>query len=95
MAGQAKAGQLTVRRVGGPLPTLRPSKTWQLDDLDDATCAALRAFGATAGRQRAAAHAGAMSYVFELTGPDAVTVSVAFTQIPESLHPLLPGPGPR
>ena len=95
MAGQAKAGQLTVRRVGGPLPTLRPSKTWQLDDLDSATQAALRAFLAGAGRQRAAAHAGAMSYVFELSGPDAGTVSVAFAQIPDVLHPLLPGPGPR
>ena len=89
------AGQLTVRRVGGPLPTLRPSKTWQLDDLDDATRAALRAFVATAGRQRAAAHANAMSYVFELGGSEGGTVSVAFAQIPEALHPLLPGPGPR
>ena len=87
-------GQLTVRRVGGPLPTLRPSKTWAMDDLDDATRAALQALVASAGRQRAAAHAGAMSYVFELTGPRARTVSVAFAQIPDALHPLLPGPGP-
>ena len=87
-------GQLTVRRVGGPLPTLRPSKTWPVDDLDDATRAALHAFVASAGRQRAAAHAGAMSYVFELTGPGAGSVSVAFAQIPDALHPLLPGPGP-
>lgn len=93
------AGHLTVRRVGGPLPTLRPSKTWPLDDLDAATQAVLFAFVASAGRQRAAAHPGAMSYVFELTGPgagsDAGVVSVAFAQIPEALHPLLPGPGPR
>ena len=88
------AGQVTVRRVGGPLPTLRPSKTCQLDDLDGALQAALHDFVANAGRQRAAAHAGAMSYVFELTGPRARTVSVAFAQIPDALHPLLPGPGP-
>jgi hypothetical protein len=87
--------QLTVRRVGGPLPTLRPSRSWNLDDLDEATRSALRTFVARAGRQRAAPHAGAMSYVFELAGDEACTVSVAFAQIPEALHALLPGPGPR
>jgi hypothetical protein len=88
--------QLTVRRVGGMLPTLRPSKTWDLGDLDDASRQAVLDFMATAGRQRGAAHADAMSYVFELSAAaGGGTVSVPFSAIPKALHGLLPGPGPR
>lgn len=88
--------QLTIRRVGGPLPTLRPSKTWALADLDEPTCQAVLAFVASAGRQRGAAHAEAQSWVFELSAAaGGGTVSVPFAAIPASLHALLPGPGPR
>lgn len=86
------ARQLTVRRVGGMLPTMRPSKTWALDELEPHVRHAAQAFMAAAGRARGAPHAEAMSYVFELDGR---TVSVPFADIPAELHALLPGPGPR
>lgn len=88
--------KLTVRRVGGLLPTLRPSRTHALDDLDAATQAAVKDFVAAHTRQGRAAHADATSYVFELAGPKGTqTVSVGFDAIPRALLDLLPGPGPK
>ena len=87
---------LTVRRVGGLLPTLRPSRTHDMGALDAATQALVKDFVDSSTRQRRAAHADATSYVFELAGPRGTqTVSVGFDAIPKALLDLLPGPGPK
>lgn len=89
-------GKLTVRRVGGMLPTMRPSKTHDLSSLDAATQAALTQFMATTGRVEAAPHAGAMNYVFELDSEaGGGKVSAGFAGVPVVLRGLLPGPMDR
>ena len=89
-------GKLTVRRVGGMLPTMRPSKTHDLSSLDAATQAALSQFMDTTGRVEAAPHAEAMNYVFELdSDAGGGKVSAGFVGVPAALRGLLPGPMDR
>ncbi len=89
-------GKLTVRRVGGMLPTMRPSKTHELSSMDGDTQAALAKFMAGAGRLEKAPHAEAMSYVFEIDGDaGGGKVSAGFGAVPAVLRALLPGPMDR
>jgi hypothetical protein len=86
--------RVTIQRVGGMLPTLRPSVAHELDTLDEPTRQALQHFIMTHGRARSAAHPEAMNYVFHLEDAGAAprTVSAPFSAIPESLRGLLPDP---
>lgn len=86
------AVQLTVTRVGGPLPTLRPRSVHALDALDAATREAALAFVCSGARVRSAAHPEAMNYLFELAGGDDAPRrrSCPYTEVPETLRGLLP-----
>jgi hypothetical protein len=85
--------RLTVRRVGGMLPSLRLHATHDLDTLDEATRQAVLAFVKTAPRASRAAHVEAMSYVFELgSGKTMQVTSAVFAAVPEPLRALLPTP---
>lgn len=86
------APQLKITRVGGMLPTLRPSKTWALVELDEDTRAAVAEFVRTAPAAGRASHPDAMSYVFELSGDKPATVAVPYDAVPKLVRPLLPGP---
>ncbi len=88
--------RLVIRRVGGMLPTLRPSSSHDVEALDQATREALDAFMALhRASAQTASHAEAMVYIFEVHAPKSVmTCSAAYTAIPEALKGLLPGPGP-
>lgn len=85
------AQQLTLRRVGGMLPTLRPSKTWVLDMLYPGACQVTLALVARAGCAPVDAFADAPSDQFEFDGR---TVSVPFADMPAELHASLPCAGP-
>lgn len=88
-----RRARLTVQRVGGLLPTLRPSRTWELAELDEETRAAVLAFMRAAPPVKSARHPDAMSYVFELDAEGRrLTTTAAYAAIPEALRPLLPGP---
>lgn len=85
--------KLTIQRVGGMLPTLRPTCSHNLSDLDAATRAQLLAFMRDTPPASAAPYPDAMPYVFELAAAGKVqTVSAAYDDVPPSLRLLLPGP---
>jgi hypothetical protein len=93
---KSKPLEITVRRLGGMLPTMRPSKTQSLDALDSVTLEELRAFVAANTISTSAAHPEAMSYQFELKFEDRTEKACAsFNEIPACLHPFLPGPRDR
>jgi hypothetical protein len=74
------------------LPTLRPTVTHDVDQLDAQLRQALLAFIGQGDRVRSAVHPEAMNYVFELeeAGAAARKLSCAFSAIPATLHVLLP-----
>lgn len=92
--------KLTIQRLGGMLPALRPSVSHAFEALDEAQQQALAQWLPQAGRARRAAHAEAMNYVFTLhddDGPGApeapLKVSAPFAEVPEALRGLLPAAG--
>lgn len=84
--------RLTIRRVGGQLPTFQPQTVMTDGDLDASTVEIAKAFvqSPPAG---SAPQPDAFRYVFELEdGGGCVTVSASFAEVPEALRPLLPTP---
>ena len=89
------AMRLTIRRVGGQLPTFQPTKVVTDGDLDAATVEAARSFvrSPPAG---AAPQPDSFRYVFELEDDGGnATASASFAEVPEALRPLLPTPAAR
>ncbi len=83
--------RLTIRRVGGQLPTLQPTCVVEEKDLDAETCQVARTFVRGTPRKRAATHADAFLYVFELEEDGrTATTSASLDEIPEALRPMLP-----
>lgn len=97
--------KLTIQRLGGMLPALRPTVSHPLDSLDETQRQALSEWMSVAGRVRGAAHAEAMHYVFTLHDDSTEAavpghkVSAALADVPQALRGLLPAasghrPGP-
>lgn len=85
--------RLTIRRVGGQLPTLQPTTVTTDATLDAATCEVARSFvrSPPAGGPP---QPDSFRYIFELEEDGALaTASASFAEIPEALRPLLPAPG--
>jgi hypothetical protein len=93
---KSKPIMLTVRRLGGMLPTLRPSKTQSLEGHDHAVLDELRSFINSKTGTSASSHPEAISYQFELRcGDQLEKVNAGFGEIPKRLHPFLPSPTDR
>jgi hypothetical protein len=87
--------RLTIRRVGGQLPTFQPTKVVSDSELDSATCEIARQFVRSAPPRRSP-QPDAFVYVFQLEEHgETATVSAAFAEIPEPLKALLPSPASR
>jgi hypothetical protein len=83
--------RLTIRRVGGQLSTLRPTRVLHDVDLTPQACAVVREFVCSKERKRSAQHPDAFTYVFELEEAGAITTTSAdFDEVPETLRPMLP-----
>lgn len=83
--------RLTIRRVGGQLPTFRPAKVMTDADLDAATCEAARLFVRSPPAGAPAPQPDSFRYIFELEEDGGIaTASASFAEIPEALRPLLP-----
>ena len=88
--------QLKIMRMGGMLPTLRPTVVHSGDALDAATRQAVLAFmgpaGVASAPARPAPHPEAMGYLLELLQDGQVTQQrrCPFAAVPEGLRPLLP-----
>ena len=88
--------RLTIRRVGGQLPTFQPTKVMTDGDLDAATAEIARSFVRSPQAAAAAPQPDAFSYVFELEDDgEHATTSASFADVPEALRPLLPTPASR
>jgi hypothetical protein len=87
--------RLTIRRVGGQLPTLQPTKVVDEKEIDPATCEIARDFVRSAPPGRSGPP-DTFRYVFELEEHgQTTTASAAFAEIPEALRLLLPSPAAR
>lgn len=84
---------LTVQRLGGMLPTLRPQRRVDASALDHPVRQALHDLFSQGCQQRAAAHPEAFSYVFsaQVDGQPR-SISLAWAQVPDALKHLLPDP---
>lgn len=88
--------RLTIRRVGGQLPTFQPTKVMTDGDLDAATAEIARSFMRSPPAGGTAPQPDAFRYVFELEDDGGLTTaSASFAEIPEALRPLLPTPGSK
>jgi hypothetical protein len=84
-------GQLSIQRVGGMLPTLRPRRVHDLNGLTPQGLDGVRQAFAHTPQPPQAPHPEAMCYVLELSTPQGVqTVTLGFSDLPTGLHPLLP-----
>lgn len=87
--------RLTIRRVGGHLPTLRPTRVTEVDELDPALKTVLLQFMRQGPRVTKAPHPEAFVYSFELEGAgQGERTSASFEEIPEELRVLLPAAKP-
>jgi hypothetical protein len=85
--------RLTIKRVGGQLPTLQPKCVVDGKDLDAEACKVARAFVRDTPRRQSAPHADAFVYIFELEEDGkTLTTSASFHDVPEVLRPMLPSP---
>jgi hypothetical protein len=83
--------RLTVRRVGGHLPALRPSRTIEDQEISPGLRESLVRFLREAGSVERAPHPEAFTYVFDLDiDGERLTASAPFDQVPEELKALLP-----
>jgi hypothetical protein len=89
--------RLTIRRVGGQLPTFQPTKVMTDGDLDAATAEIARSFVRSPPAADAATpQPDSFRYVFELEDDGGLTTASAnFAEIPEALRPLLPTPASK
>jgi hypothetical protein len=83
--------RLTIRRVGGQLPTFQPTKVMTDGDHDAATAEVAKSFVCSPPAGGAAPQPDSFRYVFELEDDGGLTTaSASFAEIPEALRPLLP-----
>lgn len=83
--------RLTIRRVGGQLPTFQPTKVMTDGDLDAATAEAAKSFVRSLPAGGAGSQPDSFRYVFELEDDGGLaTASASFADVPEALRPLLP-----
>ena len=88
--------RLTIRRVGGQLPTFQPMKVMTDGDLDAATAEIARSFVRSPPVGGSAPQPDSFRYVFELEDDGGLaTASASFAEIPEALRPLLPTPASK
>jgi hypothetical protein len=86
--------RLTIRRVGGQLPTLQPTTVTTDATLDAATCEVARSFVRSPPAGGSTPQPDAFRYIFELEEDGGLaTASASFAEVPEALRPLLPAPG--
>jgi hypothetical protein len=85
--------RLTIRRVGGQLPTFQPTKIMTDGDLDATTAEIARSFVRSPPAGNSAPQPDSFRYVFELEDDGGrATASASFAEIPEALRPHLPTP---
>jgi len=83
--------RLTVRRVGGQLPALRPSRTIEDQQIPPDLRESLLRFLREARPLAHASHPEAFTYVFDLDlDGERLAASAPFDQVPEELRALLP-----
>lgn len=88
--------RLTIRRVGGQLPTFQPTKVMTDDDLDAATTEIARSFVRSPPAGGTVPQPDAFRYVFELEDDGGLaTASASFAEVPEALRRLLPTPASK
>jgi hypothetical protein len=88
--------RLTIRRVGGQLPTFQPTKVMTDGDLDATTAEIARSFVRSPPAAASAPQPDTFRYVFELEDDgEHATASASFAEIPEALRPLLPAPASK
>ena len=88
--------RLTIRRVGGQLPTFQPSRVMTEGDFDAATVEIARSFVRSPPAVGSAPQPDAFRYVFELEDEgEHATASASFADVPEALRPFLPTPASR
>jgi hypothetical protein len=85
------AVRLTIRRVGGQLPTFQPTKVMTDGDLDAATVEIAKSFVRSPPAGDSAPPPDSFRYVFELEDDGGLaTASASFAEVPEALRALLP-----
>ena len=88
--------RLTIRRVGGQLPTFRPTTVMTEADLDAATVEIAKSFVRSPPAAGSAPQPDSFRYVFELEEDGGLdTTSACFADVPEALRPLLPSPASK
>lgn len=88
--------RLTIRRVGGQLPTFQPTKVMSDGDLDATTAEIAKSFVRSPPPAESAPQPDSFRYVFELEDDGGLaTASASFAEIPEALRPLLPTPASK
>ena len=88
--------RLTIRRIGGQLPTFQPTKVMTDVDLDAATAEVAKSFVRSPPAGGATPQPDSFRYVFELEDDGGLTTaSATFAEIPEALRPLLPTPASK
>ena len=88
--------RLTIRRVGGQLPTFQPARVMSDGDLDAATAEIARSFVRPPPAGGSAPQPDSFRYVFELEDDGGrATASASFAEVPEELRPLLPTPAAK
>lgn len=88
--------RLTIRRVGGQLPSFQPTKVTTDGDLDAATAEVVRSFVRSPPAGGFAPQPDSFRYIFELEDDSGLaTASASFAEIPEALRPLLPTPASK
>jgi len=88
--------RLTIRRVGGQLPTFQPTNVMSDGDLDAATAEIAKSFVRSPPAADSAPQPDAFRYVFELEDEgERTTASASFSDVPEALRPFLPTPASR
>jgi Emfourin len=88
--------RLTIRRVGGQLPTFQPARVMTDGDLDAATAEIARSFVRAPPAGGSAPQPDSFRYIFELEDDGGLaTASASFAEVPEELRALLPTPTAR
>ena len=88
--------RLTIRRVGGQLPTFQPTKIMTDGDLDATTAEIARSFVRSPPAGNSAPQPDSFRYVFELEDDGGrATASASFAEVPDALRPLLPTPSAK
>lgn len=88
--------RLTIRRVGGQLPTFQPTKVVTDGDLDAATAEIAKSFVRSPPAGGSTPQPDSFRYVFELEDDSGLaTTSASFAEVPEALRVLLPTPAAK